>query len=122
MGFAKIKDDDEVSQVVTFGNFTRLQRLRYEIFSPARLLILLFIINIFIYFDRGAISAVVPYVEKYWKINKTQQGALASAFMVGYMVFCPIFAELASRLNASVSEIVHFQWNKFSHPRVLLLL
>jgi len=82
--------------------FTRFELIRFRLFSPVRLLILLCIINIFIYFDRGAISAVVPFIEKHWTISKTQQGALASAFMIGYMIFCPIFAELASRVGANI--------------------
>jgi MFS family permease len=82
--------------------FTWSQRLRFHIFSPSRLLVFLFIVNVLIYFDRGAISAVTPTLENHWDLTKTQQGALASAFMVGYMIFCPIFAELATRISVNI--------------------
>ncbi|KAL9653263.1 hypothetical protein ABK040_010970 [Willaertia magna] len=70
-----------------------------RIFGPKVLLAYLFIINLFIYFDRGCISGMLESLEKQWKISESEQGALGSAFMVGYMIFGPIFAQLASKFE-----------------------
>jgi MFS family permease len=67
-------------------------------------LVLLLLINLVNYIDRYNLSAVVPYVKEAffdqddaWR--NTLTGSLATAFMVSYMVFAPLFGWLADRMR-----------------------
>ncbi|KAL0489861.1 sphingolipid transporter spinster [Acrasis kona] len=77
----------------------RWNALGYKVFRPTVLMIMITLINITIYFDRGVISAVLQEVARYWEINNTLQGFLASAFIVGFMLFCPISAAASSYIR-----------------------
>src|SRR4051812_29145095 len=72
---------------------------------PARsALLLLLLINLFNYLDRYVLAAVEPRIAKTYfgaddpdTLAKT--GALATAFIVSYMVAAPIFGWLADRMS-----------------------
>lgn len=74
--------------------------------TPPVILGFLLLINALIYFDRGAISVTVPYIKNdtlvagypEHQLTGGQTGLLGSAFMGGYMVFCPFFAVLANHV------------------------
>eukprot|EP00762_Andalucia_godoyi_P002245 ANDGO_07587.mRNA.1 putative sphingolipid transporter spinster homolog 3 len=73
-------------------------RFADRVFRPLVLLIFLTFINLLNYFDRGAMGAVLSDVKEVYSISETQAGAIASAFMLGYMVFAPIFAQLSFKI------------------------
>ena len=61
-------------------------------------------INLFNYIDRQILSANLEDIEKDFTsrgetISQTQLGLLATAFMVAYMVFAPVFGWLADRMS-----------------------
>lgn len=67
-------------------------------------LILLIVINLVNYIDRYNLSAVLPHVKKAFFAEddgwaNTLIGSLATAFMVSYMVFAPLFGWLADRIR-----------------------
>ncbi|KAG2392040.1 hypothetical protein C9374_013525 [Naegleria lovaniensis] len=76
----------------------RYNRFGRRVFGPKVLLGYLVILNLFIYFDRGVVSGILDKLEKKWDLSKSEQGGLGSAFMVGYMIFGPIFAQLAVKI------------------------
>jgi predicted MFS family arabinose efflux permease len=85
---------------------TWLDRIGYRIFTPRSLLVLLTAVNAITYFDVGVMSAVLPKVAVFFKINHTQQGTIASAYNVGFMICCPIAAALASHIRPKVSFLL----------------
>lgn len=71
---------------------------------PALALALLLAINLFNYIDRQVLAAVVPEIGKEFfgpddPNAKTKLGLLATAFLVSYMVFAPVFGWLADRFS-----------------------
>ncbi|MCS6976181.1 MAG: MFS transporter [Gemmatales bacterium] len=67
-------------------------------------LVLLVIINLVNYIDRYNLSAVLPHVKRAFfeadnEWANTLTGSLATAFMVAYMVFAPLFGWLADRMR-----------------------
>ncbi len=61
-------------------------------------------INLFNYIDRQILSANIPNIEKDFDtagnpVTKAQLGLLATAFMVAYMIFAPLFGWLADRVT-----------------------
>jgi len=67
-------------------------------------LVLLLTINLFNYIDRQVLAAVVPDIRNDFfgadaPNARTLLGLLASAFLVSYMVFAPIFGLLAERMS-----------------------
>jgi MFS family permease len=79
-----------------------LDRMGYRIYTPRRLLVLLTAVNAITYFDVGVMSAVLPKVALFFDINHTQQGTIASAYNVGFMICCPVAAALASYIRPKV--------------------
>lgn len=101
--------------------------LSERIFTPWGLLIFFTSINMLTYFDRGLLSSAIvacpsiasdPLIVeglnftncddwmkdhtgpgKEAALPQAKEGLLGSAFMGGFMVFCPIFANLADRIN-----------------------
>src|SRR5688572_2883288 len=62
-------------------------------------LILLLSINLFNYVDRQVLAAVEPLIRDYFKATQAQMGWLATAFLVSYMVFSPLFGWLGDRTS-----------------------
>ncbi len=60
-------------------------------------LILLFAINLVNYMDRYLVSGALPIIQKDLMLSDTQAGALMTAFIVVYMVVCPLFGWLGDR-------------------------
>lgn len=67
-----------------------------RIWTPFRLVVFLTLLNLLNYFDRGAIAGVLTDLEKQYDLSGTDQGMLAGAFMIGFMVANPIFTHLAT--------------------------
>jgi len=65
--------------------------------SAARLLWLLFAVNLFNYIDRQILFSVFPAVKTDLQLTDTQLGLLASAFMWVYLSVAPVFGVLADR-------------------------
>ncbi|XP_023511602.1 probable sphingolipid transporter spinster homolog 2 [Cucurbita pepo subsp. pepo] len=85
-------------------------------FTPLRLLVLFCVIHLLNYMDRGVISSNgvngIPKtcgadgtctsgsgIQGQFRLNNFQDGILSSAFMVGLLLACPIFASLSKRVN-----------------------
>ncbi|KAJ6754906.1 SPINSTER, partial [Salix purpurea] len=83
-------------------------------FTPERLLVIFCAINLINYVDRGAIASNGVNgsrgscsksgtctsgrgIQGDFNLNDFEDGVLSSAFMVGLLVACPIFASLAKR-------------------------
>lgn len=62
-------------------------------------LILLLAINLFNYVDRQILSAVEQPIREYFGVTQAQTGWLATAFLVSYMVFSPLFGWLGDRMS-----------------------
>lgn len=66
-------------------------------------LVLLLSINLFNYIDRQVLSAVLPDIQKSLPLPPGEPefwlGLLASAFLVAYMLFSPVFGLLADRMS-----------------------
>lgn len=65
--------------------------------SPRSLLIVLTGINLFNYFDRYILSAVLPYIQTDFHLNYGDAGRINTAFMIGYFVTSPIFGYFGDR-------------------------
>ena len=79
----------------------------HGVYSPKFLLFLFTMTNFVTYYDRGAISASLSNIRTDSKIvggpgtlTETQGGFIVSAFMIGYMIACPIFASLGKWFKA----------------------
>ncbi|KAJ6310331.1 hypothetical protein OIU76_015125 [Salix suchowensis] len=85
-------------------------------FTPKRLLVIFCVINLINYVDRGAIASngvngsrrtcsksgtctSGSGIQGDFNLNNFEDGVLSSAFMVGLLVACPIFASLANSVN-----------------------
>ena len=70
------------------------------LYHPRCNLIIFMAINLFTYFDRGALNASIRALKTNSQLapdgplSNAKTGALVSIFMVGFMVTCPIFAVL----------------------------
>ncbi|MCC7086737.1 MAG: MFS transporter [Pirellulales bacterium] len=62
-------------------------------------LCLLLAINLFNYIDRQVLAAVVPVVQTEFKASDREMGLLATAFLLSYMGFAPLFGWLADRFG-----------------------
>ena len=80
--------------------FTNTQKL------PTSQLLLLGLINIFNYLDRYVINAVLPLIAIEFALSHTQQGQLASAFVIGYTLFSPIFGVLGDRFSRPLLMLI----------------
>lgn len=65
--------------------------------SPFWTLFILTGLNLFNYFDRYVLSAVLPLVQKDLALNDSQAGWLGTAFMLGYFITSPVFGYLGDR-------------------------
>ena len=62
-------------------------------------LVLLLGINLFNYVDRQVLAAVEPLIREHFGATQTQMGWLATAFLVSYMIFSPLFGWLGDRTS-----------------------
>jgi MFS family permease len=62
-------------------------------------LILLVLINLMNYVDRQILSAVEEAIGKEYGVTATATGWLATAFLLAYMVFSPVFGVMADRVR-----------------------
>src|SRR3954447_7370597 len=62
-------------------------------------LVLLLGINLFNYIDRQVLAAVEPLIREHFKVSQSQMGWLATAFLLSYMVFSPVFGWLGDRYS-----------------------
>jgi MFS family permease len=62
-------------------------------------LVLLLGINLFNYIDRQVLAAVEPLLREHFKVSQSQMGWLATAFLLSYMVFSPLFGWLGDRFS-----------------------
>jgi len=67
--------------------------------SPFWTLFLLTGLNLFNYFDRYVLSAVLPSVQRDLAIDDGSAGRLATAFMIGYFLTSPVFGYLGDRAS-----------------------
>jgi MFS family permease len=65
--------------------------------SPFWTLFLLTGLNLFNYFDRYVLSAVLPSLSRDLHIDDGSAGRLATAFMIGYFLTSPVFGYLGDR-------------------------
>ena len=67
--------------------------------SPFWTLFILTGLNLFNYFDRYVLSAVLPSLQRDLSLNDGSAGRLATAFMIGYFLTSPIFGFLGDRTS-----------------------
>mmetsp|Transcript_11756 Transcript_11756/g.16314 ORF Transcript_11756/g.16314 Transcript_11756/m.16314 type:complete len:479 (-) Transcript_11756:39-1475(-) len=53
--------------------------------------------NLWVYLDRGVMGGVLTEVEDEYNLSKTEDGIIGSAFVISYMIFCPLFAQLSHK-------------------------
>uniref|UniRef100_A0A7S1KNW3 Major facilitator superfamily (MFS) profile domain-containing protein n=1 Tax=Percolomonas cosmopolitus TaxID=63605 RepID=A0A7S1KNW3_9EUKA len=68
--------------------------------------LILVLINLLIYFDRGAIAATASLISDTFELGTVEEGIISSAFMVGYVLCSPLFAQLPSCLGNSKFVII----------------
>eukprot|EP01104_Vermistella_antarctica_P014814 TRINITY_DN4720_c0_g2_i1.p1 TRINITY_DN4720_c0_g2~~TRINITY_DN4720_c0_g2_i1.p1 ORF type:complete len:513 (+),score=101.48 TRINITY_DN4720_c0_g2_i1:317-1855(+) len=92
-------DDDETSPIVGLpGKNAALpvsHPLIKRVFRPFTLLLFFTMCNFVNYFDRGVIGGVLVEIEAEYHLNHTMSGLVGSSFMIGFMIFSPIFAHLS---------------------------
>jgi MFS family permease len=64
---------------------------------PKLTLLYLTIVEVAIYFDRGAVAAVLPKIKANWHLRREEEGAIASIFTVGFMIASPLWAHFGMR-------------------------
>ncbi|MGN6625305.1 MAG: MFS transporter, partial [Tepidisphaeraceae bacterium] len=62
-------------------------------------LLLLLLINLINYVDRQILSAVEHPIAQEFGVSTADTGWLATAFLLSYMVFAPLFGVLADRMS-----------------------
>src|SRR4051794_11454380 len=62
-------------------------------------LMLLLLINLMNYIDRQILAAVEKPIGDEFHVSAASTGWLASAFMISYMVFSPLFGVMADRMR-----------------------
>jgi MFS family permease len=66
---------------------------------PRTALSLLLCINLFNYVDRQVLAAVEPLIREHFGASQARMGWLATAFLVSYMLFAPVFGWLGDRMS-----------------------
>lgn len=72
---------------------------RVRALTPLQTLVILSGLNLFNYFDRYVLSAVLPSLQKEMNLTDSQAGHLATVFMLGYFVTAPFFGWLGDRAS-----------------------
>jgi predicted MFS family arabinose efflux permease len=65
--------------------------------SPLALLAILGGLNLFNYFDRYILAAVLPYIQSDFRLGYGDAGRINTAFMIGYFVTSPLFGYFGDR-------------------------
>ena len=68
-----------------------------RVLSPVALLAILSGLNLFNYFDRYILSAVLPYIQSDFHLGYGDAGRINTAFMIGYFVTSPLFGYFGDR-------------------------
>ncbi|KAG2394249.1 hypothetical protein C9374_004013 [Naegleria lovaniensis] len=93
---------------------------------PKLLLLFLTIVEMLMFFDRGAIASVLPSIKEHWTLSGKQEGIIGSAFIITFSIGSTLFAFLANyvRVNLimafglfvwTVSAILSGLWGSVSH-------
>eukprot|EP00755_Sulcionema_specki_P010224 Sspe_Gene.45895::Locus_22795_Transcript_2_2_Confidence_0.667_Length_1802::g.45895::m.45895 len=107
-----------------------------RLFTPVRALVIFMGINFITYYDRGAIAGALTDIKADSSmksdgkgLSDAKAGSLVSAFMVGYVIFSPIFASLAGRIPPPRIVVIGLAawslatlWCSFSKNYISLLL
>ncbi|XP_067929228.1 protein spinster homolog 1-like [Watersipora subatra] len=91
---AETESDGEEDRVET-RNFDISMRMGTRYVAVA----ILFTVNLLNYMDRYTIAGVLQQVQAFYKIGNTEAGYLQAIFIVGYMLFSPVFGVLGDRFN-----------------------
>lgn len=76
---------------------------------------ILFFVNLLNYIDRFTIAGVLEDVEVYYGIDKSMQGLLQTMFIIGYMLFAPLFGYLGDRYSRKLLMCIGiFFWSLMS--------
>ncbi|EFC44842.1 predicted protein [Naegleria gruberi] len=78
------------------------------------------------FFDRGAIAAVLPYVKAHWDLSGKQEGIIGSSFIITFSIGSAVFAYMANfvRVNLimsfglfvwTASAVLSGLWGTLSH-------
>lgn len=67
--------------------------------SPKTMLILFTSVQLITYLDRGIVSTELADIQDAYGLSGLEAGTLAGAYMVGYMTFSPVFANMADRVS-----------------------
>lgn len=70
-------------------------KIKRGVFTRKRLLVFFTLCSLVNYFDRGAIGGTLSVIEEDYNLSPTESGLLGGAFMIGFTVFCPLFAHLS---------------------------
>lgn len=109
---------------------------RDRVITPRVVLALFTLVNFITYYDRGVMSACLTDVRSDpsiagddGTISDTKGGFIVSAFMVGFMLTCPLFAALGGTLPAKKIILIGlFVWalaciaSGFSHGYAMILI
>ena len=60
---------------------------------------ILFFVNLLNYIDRYTIAGVLDDIREYYDLSNSMQGLLQTMFIVGYMLFAPLFGYLGDRYS-----------------------
>lgn len=69
---------------------------------PYRLIAFLSLINILNFFDRYIVQAVEPLLKSEFVLSNQQSGLLGAAFVVGYVLFSPLFGFFGDRVDRRI--------------------
>lgn len=69
---------------------------------PYRLLAFLTIINILNFFDRYIVYAVEPLLKSEFSLTNQESGFIGAAFVVGYIIFSPLFGFFGDRVDRRI--------------------
>ena len=108
-----------------------------RIITPRVVLAIFTLVNFITYYDRGAIAACLSDIRSdpsiagsgEGTISEAKGGFIVSAFMIGFMLTCPLFASLGSRFTAKQIILCGlFVWacacvaTAFAHGYAMILL
>ncbi len=66
---------------------------------PLRLLVFFTALNLLNYFDRYIVHSVEPLLRSEFSLTNAQSGFVGAAFVVGYVIFSPLFGYLGDRFD-----------------------
>jgi MFS family permease len=82
---------------------------------PLGLLLFLTLVNILNFFDRYIVHAVEPVLKSEFSLTNEQSGYLAGAFVIGYVIFCPLFGFFSDRVDRRfLMAFGLFAWSAFT--------